>query len=259
MHGGATALGLTVAAGYAVLAMVAVRSWSAWFGGLALGTTLGAVTAAVVALSGVRTQHAGVVLAVFATAFAALAPLAAMRLSRLPWPRVPSDIAAFRADEEPTLGPDVLGPATAAQRMLTGLLAALGAAVVAGVGAMLHGDGPWPVVLAALLGAVWLLRSRSYSDAVQRIVLAGTGAAALGWLAVRLVDRHETALVSAGAGALALAGLACFVGARHAELGRRSPYWSRLMDVAEFLTVVALLPMAGLVLGVYQHVGHMRH
>ncbi|OLE20701.1 MAG: type VII secretion integral membrane protein EccD [Catenulispora sp. 13_1_20CM_3_70_7] len=259
VHGGAAALGLGVTGGYSVLAMVAVKRWSAWFGALALGCALGAATAAVVGLAGVTAAHAGVVLAVLATALAAGAPMVAMRLSRLPLPRVPSDITAFRENEEPTLGPDILGRTTAAQRMLTGLLAALGLSVVAGSVATLRTAGAWPVVLVSLLSGVWMLRSRSYSDTVQRVVQVGTGLSASGWLAGSLVVRQEKMLLLAAVIVLALAGLACFVYARHAGQGRRSPYWTRLLDLSEFLGVVALLPIAGVVLGVYEHLRHIKN
>jgi len=215
--------------------------------------------AAVVGLAGVTAAHAGVVLAVLATALAAAAPMVAMRLGRLPLPRVPSDITAFRENEEPTLGPDVLGQTTATQRMLTGLLAALGLSVVAGSIATLRAAGAWPVVLVSLLSVVWMLRSRSYSDTVQRVVLVGTGLAALAWLAGTLVVRQEKTLLLAAVIVLALAGLACFIYARHAGQGRHSPYWTRLMDLAEFLGVVALLPIAGVALGVYEHLGHIKN
>ena len=89
----------------------------------------------------VTAAHAGVVLAVLATALAAGAPILSMRLGRLPLPRVPSDITAFRENEEPTLGPDVLDQTTTAQRMLTGLLAALGLSAVAGAVAALRAAG----------------------------------------------------------------------------------------------------------------------
>ncbi|WP_344659527.1 type VII secretion integral membrane protein EccD, partial [Catenulispora subtropica] len=259
VHGGAAALGLGVTGAYGGLAMIAVRRWSAWFGALAAFCAFGAATAAVVGLAEVTAAHAGVVLAVLATALAATAPMIAMRLGRLPLPRVPSDITAFRADEEPTLGPDVLGQTTAAQRMLTGLLAALGLSVVAGSVAALRADGAWPVVLVTLLSMVWMLRSRSYSDTVQRVVLVGTGLASLAWLAVVLVTRQEKALLVSGVVVLALAGFGCFVYARHAGQGRHSPYWTRLMDLAEFLGVVALLPIAGVALGVYEHLGHIKN
>ncbi|MEY9860897.1 type VII secretion integral membrane protein EccD [Catenulispora sp. GAS73] len=258
LHGGSAALGLAALAAYGAAAIVTVKHYSAWFGALAGAAALGGATAAVVGLADVTAAHAGVVLAVLSTALAAGAPMLSMRLGRLPLPRVPSDITAFRENEEPTLGPDVLNQTTTAQRMLTGLLAALGLSAVAGSVAALKAPGTWPVVFVSLLSVVWMLRSRSYTDTVQRVLLVGSGLASLTWLAGSLVVRHEESLLLAGVSVLALAGLGCFVYARHAGQGRHSPYWTRFMDVAEFLSVVALLPIAGVALGVYQHLGHIK-
>ncbi|WP_194895621.1 type VII secretion integral membrane protein EccD [Catenulispora pinisilvae] len=259
LHGGAAALGLAVLAAYSGLAIVTVKHYSAWFGALAGAAVLGGGTAAVVGMAHTTAAHAGVVLAVFATALAAGAPMLSMRLGRLPLPRVPSDITAFRENEEPTLGPDVLHQTTTAQRMLTGLLAALGLSAVAGAVSALRAPGTWPVVFVSLLSVVWMLRSRSYTDTIQRVLLVGSGLTALTWLAGSLVVRHEKPLLLAGVSVLALAGLGCFVYARHAGQGRHSPYWTRFMDVSEFLSVVALLPIAGVALGVYEHLGHIKH
>lgn len=259
LHGGSAALGLAALALYSGLAIVTVRHYSAWFGALAGAGVLGGATAAVVGLANTTAAHAGVVLAVLSTALAAAAPMLSMRLGRLPLPRVPSDITSFRENEEPTLGPDVLDQTTTAQRMLTGLLATLGLTAVAGAVAALKAPGTWPVVFVSLLSAIWMLRSRSYTDTVQRVLLVASGLAALAWLGGSLVWRHDEPLLLAGVSVLALAGVGCFVYARHAGQGRRSPYWTRFMDVSEFLSVVALLPIAGVALGVYEHLGHLKH
>jgi type VII secretion integral membrane protein EccD len=259
LRGGAAGLGLAVLAAYGALAIFAVKHYSAWFGALVGAAALGGGTAAVVGLADVTAAHAGVVLAVLSTALAAAAPMLSMRLGRLPLPRVPSDITAFRENEEPTLGPDVLKQTTTAQRMLTGLLAALGMSATVGAVAALKAPGTWPVVFVSLLSVVWMLRSRSYTDTVQRVLLVGSGLASLAWLAGSLVVRHEQTLLVSGVAVLALAGMGCFVYARNAGQGRHSPYWTRFMDVSEFLSVVALLPIAGVALGVYEHLGHIKH
>ncbi|MGI8879659.1 MAG: hypothetical protein ACR2KJ_03940 [Jatrophihabitans sp.] len=54
-------------------------------------------------------------------------------MSQLPLPRVASDAEAFRAEDTPTMGAEVLDRTEVADRILSGLLAALGT-VVAGCG-----------------------------------------------------------------------------------------------------------------------------
>jgi type VII secretion integral membrane protein EccD len=253
------ALGLAAVAAYGVLTLILVSHWSSWFGCLAVAAGLGAVTTAVVSLTGTRPAWAAAVAAVVATALTPAAPMIAMRLSRLPLPRVPSDMDAFQATDSPALGPDVLDQTATAQRLLTGLLAALGLVVVGAVVLLLRGDHPDQAALAGALGVVWLLRSRSYASTSQRVVLLAAGLLSLAGLGIWLAVGHHRVEVAGGAGALAIAAVACIVYAHRTGAGRRSPYWSRLLDVAEFFGVVSLLPLAGLVLSLYEHIRHAVH
>jgi ESX secretion system protein EccD len=256
---GQLALGFAAVAGYCVLAVTVVAHWPSWFGCLAAAAGLGAVTAAVVSLTAATPADGAAVVAVVSTALTAAAPMISMRLARLPLPQVPSDIAAFQTAEQPTLGPDVLDQSATARRLLTGLLAALGLEVTGAVVILLRGDRPQQAALAGLLGLVWLLRSRSYASTPQRVVLLATGLLSLGWLGGWLVAGQHRVEVAGGAAALAVAGLACLAYARRASQSRRSPYWARLLNVTEFLGVIALLPVAGLVLEVYQHIRNVVH
>jgi type VII secretion integral membrane protein EccD len=199
------------------------------------------------------------VLAVLATVFTPAAPVIAMRLARLPMPEVPSDVESFRESEGPTLGPDVLSQTAAAQRILAGLLGALGMVVVGCVVVLLRGDRQYQAALAGLLGLVWLLRSRSYASTAQRVVLLATGLLSLALLGAWLAAGHHREMLAVGAAALAVAGLAGLAYARRAAKGRRSPYWSRVMDAAEFLGILGLLPLAGLVLNIFQYLRNAVH
>lgn len=253
------ALGLAAVAAYAVLAVTLVGEWNPWFGSLALSAGLGTVTTAVVSLTGVTPAGAAAVLAVLATALTPAAPMIAMRLARLPMPEVPTDIESFRESDAPALGPNVLSQTAAAQRILAGLLGALGLVVIGSVVVLLRGDRPYQAALAGLLGLVWLLRSRSYASTAQRVVLLAAGLLSLALLGAWLAAGHHRDMLAAGAAALAVAGLAGLAYARRAAKGRRSPYWSRAMDAAEFLGILALLPVAGLVLNVFQHIRNAVH
>jgi type VII secretion integral membrane protein EccD len=254
------ALGLAAVAAYAVLTVTLVGRWNSWFGGLALSAGLGTVTAAVVSLTGVTPAGGAAVLAVVATALTPAAPMIAMRLARLPMPEVPADIESFQASETPEVGPAVLDQAAAAQRILAGLLGAFGLVVVASVVVLLRGDRPYQAALAGLLGLVWLLRSRSYASTAPRVVLLAAGLLSLAWLAVWLASgHHHQIMLAAGAAVLAVGGLASVAYARRAATGRRSPYWSRILDAAEFLGVLSLLPVAGLVLNIYEHIRNAVH
>ncbi|QUQ72227.1 type VII secretion integral membrane protein EccD [Kutzneria sp. CA-103260] len=243
------AAGLAATTGYGVLAAVLLSDRLPWFGGLAVAAGFGTVATAFVLLSGVPVAGPAAVLAAVVTALAALAPMLALRLGKLPLPRVPADIDSFRAEEEPTLGPDVIDQTANAERILTGLLAALALAAVGGVFALLADDSPWSAALSGVLGLVWLLRSRSYAGTAQRLVLLLAGLAMLGRLGAWLITWQHGVLVAVAV--LIVAAILCLAHATRVRRGHRSPYWSRMMDIAEFLGLIAIVPLVGAVLNVY--------
>jgi type VII secretion integral membrane protein EccD len=196
---------------------------------------------------------AAAVVAVLGTALAAVAPMLSLRLARLPLPRVPDDMDAFRADEQPSLGTEMIGQTSRAQAVLTGLLVGLGLVVLA-ASVVLSTGGPWEAGLAGLLGVAWILRSRSYAGRVQRLVLVGFGILALVCAGVWLVASGNRTVVFAAGGVVVLAAVVCLVYATRVARGLRSPYWSRLLDVSEFLVLLSLVPFVGMIAGVYEAV-----
>ena len=83
------ALGLGAVTVYGVPAVVMVADRLPWFVAAIVAAGSGAITAAVVRLGEVHAASGAAVLAAAATAAAAIAPMLAMRLGRLPLPRVP--------------------------------------------------------------------------------------------------------------------------------------------------------------------------
>lgn len=239
---------------YAVLAGVTVADRLPWFVAVSVSAGLGALTTAVVLLADVRAASAAAVLAVLATALAAVAPMLALRLGRLPLPRVPDDMDSFRANEQPSLGEDVIGQTSHAQGLLNGLLIALGMAALGSSLVLIASGGVWEAGLAALLGVAWMLRSRSYAGAVQRLILVSTGAATLVCGGVWLTTHGERTTLFATGAAILIAAVICLAYATRVARGLRSPYWGRLLDVAEFLVLLSLVPMAAMIAGVYQAV-----
>ena len=250
---GPLAAGLAAVTVAGVLAAVSVADRLPWFVALTVAAGFGAVTTGVVLLTGVRPASAAAVVAVLGTALAAVAPMLALRLSRLPLPRVPDDMEAFRADEQPSLGEDVLGRTSHAQSLLTGLLVALGLVVLGG-SVVLASAGPWEAGLAGLLGLAWILRSRSYARKTHRLALVGFGVTALVCAGVWLVASGERPAIFAAGCAVVVAAVICLVYATRVARGRRSPYWSRLLDVTEFLVLLSLVPFVGMIAGVYEAV-----
>ncbi|SDZ10776.1 type VII secretion integral membrane protein EccD [Amycolatopsis xylanica] len=245
--------GLATVTVYAVLGAVVVADRLPWFVAVAGSAGLGALTTAFVLLFDARPVAAASVLAVLATALAAVAPMLALRLGRLPLPRVPDDMDSFRANEQPSLGADMVGQTARAQGLLSGLLFALGLLMLAS-SVVLSSGGPWEGGLVALLGITWMLRSRSYAGAVQRIVLVAFGGAALVCAGFWLVSRGAPEFLFAAGLAVAVAAVVCLVYAGRVARGVRSPYWGRLLDVTEFLALLSLVPFVGMIAGVYEAV-----
>jgi type VII secretion integral membrane protein EccD len=251
LRAGALAMGLAAVALYAVLAAALLADRVAELGAVAVAAGFGAAVAATVDLGPVRAVSACAVAIPIAAALCSAAPMIALRLGRLPLPRVPSDVEAFRADEESTLSPDVVDQTTAAERILTGLLTALGAVVVGCAIVLLRYPSQWAWALAGLAGLVWVLRSRAYAGAVQRAALVAAGVIVLAGLGVRVGTSAERTPLLIAAAVVALIGIGCLAYAARVIRGRRSPHLARLLDVSETLGLIALLPVAAAVIDVY--------
>ncbi|MDQ7807427.1 type VII secretion integral membrane protein EccD [Amycolatopsis sp. A133] len=253
LSAGPLAAGFAAVTVYGVLAAVSVADRLPWFVAITGAAAFGAVTSGIVLLAGVSPLSAAAVVAVLSTALAAVAPMLALRLARLPLPRVPDDMEAFRADEQPSLGTEMIGRTSHAQAVLTGLLVALGLVVLA-ASVVLSSGGSWEAGLAVLLGLAWILRSRSYAGRAQRLVLIGFGVPALVCAGAWLVASGDRTAVFAAGCAVVLAAVVCLVYATRVARGLRSPYWSRLLDVSEFLVLLSLVPVVGMIAGVYEAV-----
>jgi ESX secretion system protein EccD len=246
------AFGCAALAVYAALAAAAVPERFAWFGAVVLAAAVGLAGALVPAVTGTPAASVAAIVAAGALALCPLLPVAALRVGRLPLPRVPVDVAAFRRDETPTLGPDVTDQTRVASDVVAGLLAAI-AAVVTGSAIVLALTGSgFALVLAGLSGLALLLRARAYLRGAQRGALVAGGIATLTVAALGIAASGSPgarSVLIAGVVVLGVVGLT--YGAR-ARLNQPSPYWTRLLDVLEVLTVVSLLPLAAGVLDLYQ-------
>lgn len=248
------ALGLAAVTVYAAFAALAVADRIAWFVAVGVAGAAGCLAGSIAVLAHSTPVRGAAVAAAVAVVCCPALPMLALRLGRLPLPRIPSDVAAFRAEESPVAGRDVVDETAAAQSALAGLLAAL-AAVVAGAAVVLVlGHSRWGWAVAGVAGLALLLRSRSYAGTGQRIALLVGGAAALIVVGARLAAAGGDPLRLV----LLLVALLVVVGATLVALraGARdpSPYWSRLFDVLEFLSLVGVLPLAAAVLEIYQRV-----
>ncbi|GAA3245657.1 hypothetical protein GCM10017691_52940 [Pseudonocardia petroleophila] len=235
-----TAAGVAAAAGQAVLRRVTP---------VLVGVVVAAVPVAISAVLHLRLGMSPAVLSAGLGAAALLAgpllPRAALRLSGLPGPVVPTDAGELTGADD---GPDLLPPAELSRRSdlargyLTGLVGGCAVVAAASVVPAAAGGGWAGPVLGAVVVAVLGLRSRGFADpAPARALLACSavaGVALAGYLAT----------VSGGPGrllvgvlAVAGAGVAVAVG----EGGRPpSPVLRRAVDVLEGVLVASAAPLA---------------
>jgi type VII secretion integral membrane protein EccD len=182
---------------------------------------------------------------------APLFPLMAFRLSPLPMPFLPTDRGELAGGGLEVSHAQVSAGMLRADRLLTGLVAGTAALAVLG-GLPLLGQPGWAAP--SLLGCACLallLRARHYRGLAQRLWLYGSGLAVLG-LVVSLIIIHsgQTGRLTAAAALLVIAVIAGAVAVAEPG-GRPQPRLGRLVDLVEVLAVVALVPLALQILGVY--------
>jgi type VII secretion integral membrane protein EccD len=245
------AVGCSMAVVFTVLAAIAVAARIAFFAAAASAATVGAVSALVVLSTGIRGSSVAAGVVAVGMLLTPMLPMVALRLARLPLPHIPADPENFRRDERPTLGPEVTKGAETAAQVLTGLLAAIGAVVFGGTLAVLPAGTVWARALGAAAGLALLLCARAYLSALQRGVLMLGGAGVLAATLVSLALDGGTAARSTVLGLVALAGVVSLAYALRASRQQPSPYWSRLLDVVEFLALLSLLPLAAAAIGIF--------
>ncbi|GAA2569206.1 type VII secretion integral membrane protein EccD [Mycolicibacterium diernhoferi] len=184
----------------------------------------------------------GAVLGVLALGMSSAAGRIAIGIAG-PRPRLPG-----RSDDT---GPVSDETAVRCRAVFTGLVGGSAVAATLAVGMVAvdsAGSPSWPqgAALAAVISALLLLRVRFYADRTCR--------AAAGWCA--LVGATVTvALATVSApryGGPAAVPAVALAGWWHAGRAHRAPSWSRTADIAEYLLIAAVVPLACWVAGIYQ-------
>ncbi|MEV0152589.1 type VII secretion integral membrane protein EccD [Micromonospora sp. NPDC050686] len=236
----------------AVLGLVGVASRLRVFvAGAAVGLVGAFAGAGGLALDAAGT--AAVLLCLLVFALGAM-PLLAIRLGKVPLPPVtlpsgePDDSAGAR--DLPDRG-RVHAAVARTEEMLTGMLLGHAVLAVAAVAVLASAGGPAGRLLAGVVAAVLLLRSRLFVAVRHRVppVTAGlAGFAVLGGALTVGADPTGRLVLAVGGLALALATVAA--GTTYA---RRpvSPYVGRVADLADTALVVSVVPVACAVLDLY--------
>lgn len=250
-------LGAALGLAYALVAQLALRTGTAVFSAVALAALFTGVSALIAGL-----LHADAVEVVAGTAAVALAaltvlPRLAVRLARLPLATVPTTADELQENDDLDNIEDVTARARVAGEYLAGTQ--IGAAAVVGFCAMVLGVhlSVLSVALAATVVVAMALRARSIPSLGVRIALIGS--AGVSGLAAGIVlvatrrDDNGIALL------LVLLGLALLslVLASAGNRRRVSPQTMRLIDFFEAGVVIAVLPLAVGVMGLYSVLRHL--
>ncbi|MGL5817483.1 MAG: type VII secretion integral membrane protein EccD [Phycicoccus sp.] len=235
----------------AALAALAVGDLVPVFVSAGLAGAAAALTGAVALMWDASALGVASTTAVLALLLTPLFPVLSVRLARMPSPTIPVDMAEFRRDETVTSADEMVTVARRTQAMLSALVAAQMAVVVPCLVVLLASGGRWPLTLAAALSAAAALRARQLVGVAPRLALLLTGILGLAGVTALATAAAEPwwRVAAAPAAAVLAAGLVLY--ASTVPRKGAAPYAGRLLDIVEFIALAALLPLLGVVLGLY--------
>jgi type VII secretion integral membrane protein EccD len=223
---------------------------------VAIGICLAALTCVVFGAS----PAAGAVgVATVAFGVMPLLPMLSFRLTGLPVPSIPTGPDDLRADTETVDGSRVLALSERADQVLGGLLGAVAvlggtAGVVAAATGELSG-----ALFALVIGLFMLARARWFVSKRQRLPLLLSGLLTTAVVAFGgFLSASQMVRLSAGLGCMLLAAGASIGFALSSDGRRRAPVWGRTLDLVEMVLVLAIVPLAVWVSGLYGWVRAIR-
>ncbi|MFC0108315.1 type VII secretion integral membrane protein EccD [Kibdelosporangium aridum] len=262
----ASLLGGTWGAGHALLACavvllvsalgpVVVGGGDAVFAAFTIAGVFGCLGSLIVVLDAGSPAAAAAVVAPIALAVTTLMPVLALRISRFPRPQLPrtvDDLANLPGQVEFEV---VQSRVRRARLMLSGLVAGCHTATAVGIALLAAAGDAWSWSLAGVLFLLMLLRARLFREIPQvaspiltatLALLAGTA------VAVSQASGDNTMLLGVVLPVLlvgaAIATLVGLVSGRHAP----NPRTARLLDIIETTLLLAVVPLALAVWGVYR-------
>ncbi|GGN18993.1 type VII secretion integral membrane protein EccD [Actinoplanes campanulatus] len=218
-----------------------------------IAASLTGLLAALLSIAGITAAGAAAVALTTAIGLLPAYPVLAGWLGRLPFPELPSRAEEILADKPTPRRSDVFAAVVRASEVLTGLLLST---AICSVVSIVYLTAQRPDISGVLLivaaVAALLLRARLLPMPRQRVPLlvAGlTGLAVLGLGAAYHADgRSPGMLLLAGAGVAAVIALSTAL-----VFSRRqpSPYLGRAADVFDVVAIMALIPLACAVIGIF--------
>jgi type VII secretion integral membrane protein EccD len=178
-------------------------------------------------------------------------PLVAGWIGKLPMPALPDRPEQILGDQPVPERSGVFAAVSRSAELLAGFL--LSASIVALLCmAMLAGQGATAGTALAITGALaLLLRGRLFPTPRQRVPLLLSGGAGLALLAFGQMLRSDGAMRLILLVVIAVAATVTLASGLVYSRRSPSPYIGRLADIVDVLAIMALLPLAAAVLGVY--------
>ncbi|HEX5540324.1 MAG TPA: type VII secretion integral membrane protein EccD [Micromonospora sp.] len=243
---------------YGSAATVAVGDAPIFLGSAAVGLALGVGAAICLAFGATPAAAAAVVAAIAFGAVPAL-PMFAYRLARLPIPSIPTDPDDLKNDTFSVNGRRILARSDLAATFLTGLVGTV-SIIIVGAEAVLARDSRFnSVLLCGLLAILLLLRARPLLTQAQRWPVLIAGALGLGLTALSSFLATDGLLrFGAVLGFLLVAALVSLVYGLAVAGKQISPLWGRALDIIEMLLIVAVVPIAAWVCGLYGWISTIR-
>ncbi|MBB5896312.1 type VII secretion integral membrane protein EccD [Kutzneria kofuensis] len=235
-----------------VLALVAVADSVLVFIPVLVFAVLLLVPAVIWASSGLARHEAAAIGIAVNLVLSLFAPGTAFRLGGLRLPMLPTESHEVREDIEPVPHQVVLDRSAVVFGYLKALYLGYGGAQAVLLVALTVAGGQWPLILAGVCALLLFLRSRHLNGVVPRSAVLAPAACTVLAVALRLAFGGDpvyrvlavlTPLVAVGAMLLVLSTVLP---------GKRlRPYWGRAVDILEYATAIAVLPVLLAVLDVY--------
>jgi ESX secretion system protein EccD len=185
-------------------------------------------------------------------------PMVASRLGRVPFPELPSRVEDIVKDRPVPRRTDVFAAVARASEVLTGLL--LGTAVIS-VGALVFlvaTDHTAPsVLLVVTTVAALLLRARLLPALQQRIPLLVAGVTGAAALAVGAAARSGVAAGLLLLGGMLVVGAVALIAGLRFSRRAPAPYLGRAGDILDIVAIMALIPLACAVIGIFSAIRGM--
>jgi type VII secretion integral membrane protein EccD len=211
-----------------------------------------AATAALLCLAGTEPAGAAAVALTVAIVLLPSYPLLSAWLGRLPMPELPERAEEMLQDRPTPRRAAVFAATARSHQLLTGLLLAASVVTIVCTAILLAHPSGWGVTLSAVGAAAVLLRARLFPTPRQRVPMLVSGVAATGLVVFGMVARMSpTARMITWLVIIALvAGLILAAGLAYSRTSP-SPYMGRIGDILDVVAIMALLPLAAGVVGVY--------